>query len=108
MSDPRDPNQTVDLPTAARLTALREKFEAAWQEALQGGTQPQIEPYLALAPEPERLVLHRELSQIEQVYQQCRRDPKGAAEADEKTVPIKPSDPEPPGLLDSAPTIERS
>src|SRR4051812_7716197 len=90
MSNPPDPNQTVDLPTVARLMALREQFKAAWQEALQGGAQPQIASYLALAPEPERLVLHRELSQIEQTYQQRLRGPNGAPEADEKTVPVEP------------------
>src|SRR5262249_48947736 len=90
----------------------RREFEAAWQKALQDGAQPQIETYLALAPEPARPALHRELSQIEQAYSggACRASdsptPNGAAESDEKTIPIKPVNAGSPPSQESAPTVE--
>src|SRR5262245_18685723 len=114
MSDLPNPNQTVDLQTVAQLLALRRQFEAAWQEALQGGAQPQIETYLALVPEPERALLHTELSQIELTHLEggsrasSRPAPNGAAEADVKTIPIEPINAGPPLSLESAETVELS
>jgi tetratricopeptide (TPR) repeat protein/tRNA A-37 threonylcarbamoyl transferase component Bud32 len=70
MSEPTNENVTVDLSSAGLGDALRRQFEAAWQEALQGGAPPQIEAYLRQIPGPQRLALFGELQQIDQDYQQ--------------------------------------
>ncbi len=56
--------------TAVPLDLLREQFEAAWQDALNGAPWPDLDQYLATAAATERPRLQRELETIDRDYRQ--------------------------------------
>jgi serine/threonine-protein kinase len=63
---------TVDFSLLQRTLPLREQFELAWQKALHGGPEPQINHFLSAFTEPERSALRVELEKIAQAYQKSK------------------------------------
>jgi serine/threonine-protein kinase len=65
---PHDPNATIDPSLGESNALLTAQFEAAWRNALRGGSQPSVEKYLAQAPDCDRTALNDELTRIDGEY----------------------------------------
>ena len=80
MSANEEPNRTLDDSAALRkwIDPIADRFDAAWQAALQGGTQPNIEDFLGYHSEPDRSALRRELELIDREYRDGLADASGA------------------------------
>src|SRR5271165_7148368 len=57
-------------PQNADVTMICARFEAAWQQALQGQPPPSIDVCVDAAPEGERGLLRQELQKLESEYRQ--------------------------------------
>jgi serine/threonine protein kinase len=69
MSEPKDPETlTVDVVLPEQLAAVRERFAAAWKEALHGAIPPRIDDFLGDNKEPERATLRRALERIDDYF----------------------------------------
>ena len=66
MSESQSGDQVpANKSTAGSIQQAVEQFQAAWQDALNGAPQPQIEAYLSAASESERPSLLESLEKIE-------------------------------------------
>src|SRR5262245_5323335 len=61
-----EPEHVTDPPES--LAQIRERYEHAWQQALEGGPTPRLETFLGDGPPPERATLALELGEVEQLY----------------------------------------
>jgi tetratricopeptide (TPR) repeat protein len=70
MSDPADAlGDTLDVRGPSSAEQLRDRYVAAWEAALRGGTPPEIEPFLGLLVGAERARLCQELEALREQYQ---------------------------------------
>jgi len=70
MSDLREKTEELAFPLPAGFIDICGRFERAWKEAVSGGPRPQLETFLHLAGQKDRLELHSQLAEIEKNYQQ--------------------------------------
>jgi serine/threonine-protein kinase len=85
---PKQPESTIDHPSPQCPDLPRDRFEAAWRAALEGGVVPQIKHYLEEVQEPVRALLLDELEAVERQYRP--RLPAGNAVPGEPTLPAAP------------------
>src|SRR5688572_6870796 len=89
MTQPQTPRHGVQAASAAqRLDQARERFEAAWNEALKGGAQPDLETYLGDCSAPEQSVLRDQLETVDKQYRQ--RLARGTEMRDQTTIGYTP------------------
>jgi tetratricopeptide (TPR) repeat protein len=75
---------TIEFTPDAGARAVRGRYEAAWQEALDGGSPPNLETFLSLIIAATEAGLRQELESVDRAYQRrlAERGP-GAAAPDE-------------------------
>ena len=74
-------DQTLDTSAAEHVTAIRQKYEAAWRQALGGAPLPRLEEYLNLGSEEVRPWLSAELHAVRDSYEPLVENPDSPAMA---------------------------
>jgi serine/threonine-protein kinase len=101
MSNPQHSDaEAAACAARERIARVREQFQAAWERALQGRPQPQIDSYITRVSEPERATLRSELTQLEQGYRdRAASDSKGPPATGDSLRGVAVGAPQPPGVL---------
>jgi tetratricopeptide (TPR) repeat protein len=97
MNEPSHPDvATVDLLPQPKPDPRRERFAAAWEQALRGGIPPRIDDFLAEVSAAERDALRRQLEHIDDKYRAAGtiefRAPPGSTMTSAGTVDLPAAD----------------